>query len=398
VPARAATVVGTTPEMPSAFVQSSALGTLRWNQAARALVKKNLADPLWAVRTYALVSIAQHDAARSVSGEAGEDAAARVTAAVAASSATVLARLYPHEVPRVAADREAEIGVLRKRAFSVAALERAIAVGDSVASALLEERDDDGSMRLDSAEPSRDSGGWYSSERWPSLRPSWGRVRPLLIRNVQAFATTPPPAVGSPEFAAALASVREYTRLASARHYSLARKWADGPGTATPPGHWNEIAADLIGRHGLDELESARVLALMNMAMMDASIVCWRAKYEHWLLRPPQADPTIVPSLPLPNFPSYPSGHAAFSAAAASFLAHRFPEEREELTRLAEEAARSRVVSGIHYPFDSDEGLRQGRRIADLAIAEDERGAPLLMEAIGSEARTKVSSTRRSPR
>jgi len=105
------------------------------------------------------------------------------------------------------------------------------------------------------------------------------------------------------------------------------------------------------------------------MTLMDTSILCWRSKFKHWFRRPPQVDPRIVPSFPLPNFPSYPSGHAGFSGAASAFLGRCFPNEKAELSRLSDEAARSRFVSGIHYLFDCEAGLKQGRNIANLAIS-----------------------------
>jgi membrane-associated phospholipid phosphatase len=73
--------------------------------------------------------------------------------------------------------------------------------------------------------------------------------------------------------------------------------------------------------------------------------------------------------VPLPNFPSYTSGHAAFSGAASEVLGDVFPEERTVLRAMAEEAAMSRVYAGIHYRFDSERGLAQGRAIARLAVA-----------------------------
>lgn len=370
--------------------QGSVSAVVRWNATALALVRKNQADPLWAVRTYALLGIAQHDAAWTVARSAvgRPDSAARVAAAVAASSAAVLAGLYPHEVPRLAADLHHHREELAPRSTS-AALESAGAVGDSIARRVLEVREDDGAASLGMRSPPSGVGAWHSSEHWPPLRPGWGETRPFLIADPEAYLPPPPPAVGSREFDEGLAAVRRYARLASARNDSLARAWADGPGTVTPPGRWNQIAARLITRDGLGEVEAARVLALMNMAMMDASIVCWRAKFQHWLPRPPQADPTIVPNFAVPNFPSYPSGHAAFSGAASAFLAHRFPADAEEVTRQAEAAALSRVVSGIHYPFDSDAGLRQGRRVAEPAIAASGAGAPLL----GSHAAARRSGT-----
>ncbi|MGH7566339.1 MAG: vanadium-dependent haloperoxidase [Gemmatimonadota bacterium] len=342
-------------------------------------------DPLWAVRTFALLSVVQHDAAWSAARfSAGRaDREVLVAAAVASGSATTLAQIYPHEVPRIAADLNADLQSLREETPSEG-LQRANALGDSVARLVLRDRQNDGAVSLESVIPPYGAGFWHSSEHWPPLRPDWGQVRPFLIRDIRPYLSSPPPDVGSSDFAAALAAVREYTRLASGYNDSISRKWADGPGTATPAGHWNEIAAELIARHGLDEVESARVLALMNMSMMDASIACWRTKFEYWLLRPPHADPQIVPTMPLPNFPSYPSGHAAFSGAAWTFLSHRFPKEENELRRLAEEAARSRVVSGIHYPFDAEAGLRQGRLVAELAVARYELDASPMQGSAGT--------------
>lgn len=358
---------------------SHVCAAVRWNDVARSLVRRGYVDPLWAVRTYALVSMAQHDAALAVASSAnhnGGDGEALVAAAVTASSATVLAALYPHEVPRVAADLQIDLESLRQR-VSGPALAAAIATADSIARRVIAERATDGAVSLEAADRPSASGAWISLEGRPPLRPDWGRVRPVLMRDAASISLRPPPAPDSPEFTAALATVRAYTRVGSARQDALVRKWADGPGTDTPPGHWNAIATELIRTYGLDDVEAARVLAVMNMALFDASIVCWRTKFEFWYPRPSQADRNVVPTIPPPNFPSYPSGHAAFSGAASAFLAYRFPDEARRLVELAEEAAESRVVAGIHYPFDSAEGLRQGRYLGDLAIALYQAGGAL---------------------
>lgn len=349
---------------------------LRWNWEAQDIVRRNRIDPLWAVRTYAMVSVAQYEAAIGVKAIANKvGSASSVAVAIASSSAMMLAHLYPHEVPRIGATFHAH---LEELSSSVAAKEQdqAQAIGEAAALSVLQERQADGAISLDTVAPPAGTHAWHSSERWAPLRTYWGRVRPFLVRQVSEFGAPPPPALESAQFREALATVKSARSGASGYNDRIAKKWADGPGTATPAGHWNQIAAELITRNKLDELESAQVLALLNMALTDASILCWRSKFEYWLLRPPQADPEIVPSFALPNFPSYPSGHAAFSGAASAFLAYRFPSERDELARLAEEAAMSRVVSGIHYPFDSEAGLEQGRRIAALAIAQYRREVP----------------------
>jgi membrane-associated phospholipid phosphatase len=299
-----------------------------------------------------------------------------IEAAVAVSSATVLAHLYPHEVPRISGHFDLHLQELRKQTSSNVALDAALAAGRAATIALLKLRDSDGATRLEIVTPPAAGPVWYSSEQWSPLRPYWGEVQPFLISQLNDYDPPPPPAPESAESSRALAAVREARRVGSSYNETIAKKWADGPGTSTPVGHWNEIAVTLIVRYRLNDVESARVLAFMNMALMDVSILCWRTKFKYWQMRPSQVDKTIVPSFPIPNFPSYPSGHAAFSGAAATFLGHRFPDEKQELNRLAEEAAESRVVSGLHYPFDSDAGLWQGRRVAAAAIAAYEKTSP----------------------
>ena len=73
------------------------------------------------------------------------------------------------------------------------------------------------------------------------------------------------------------------------------------------------------------EVRAARVFALLNMAMHDAAVGCWDAKYAYFNPRPSQLDPGIKTKIGLPNFPSYTSGHSTFSAAATVVLSYLFP-------------------------------------------------------------------------
>jgi membrane-associated phospholipid phosphatase len=173
---------------------------------------------------------------------------------------------------------------------------------------------------------------------------------------------------GSEAFAAALAETRRFGEERTPEQLRIAEHWADGPGTATPPGRWNEIARRLIAKKGLSGLDGARVLAYLNMAMHDACVGAWDTKYAYWLIRPSQADDAIATPVGLPNFPAYVSGHAAFSGAAAEVLAAFFPADKRELRAMAEEAALSRVYGGIHYRFDGDDGLALGRDVATAVI------------------------------
>jgi hypothetical protein len=91
------------------------------------------------------------------------------------------------------------------------------------------------------------------------------------------------------------------------------------------------------------------------------------------------ADPGITLPIGLPNFPSYPSNHAAISAGMARVLGDRFPSEAARLDALADEAALSRVFGAIHYRFDGEAGLTLGRTVAAWALAHDVKGHKLFV-------------------
>jgi hypothetical protein len=147
----------------------------------------------------------------------------------------------------------------------------------------------------------------------------------------------------------------------------------DGAGTATPPGHWDRIAIDLVGSAGWSTLRSALLFAALNTAQADAFIACWDAKYAYWSIRPITAirrliDPNWLSYITTPPYPSYVSGHLTTSGAASTVLAAFFPAKAEALAAMAEEAAVSRLYGGIHYRSDNEVGLARGRRIGQVAV------------------------------
>jgi len=155
---------------------------------------------------------------------------------------------------------------------------------------------------------------------------------------------------------------------------AIALFWADGPGTFTPPGHWNEIALGLVRAFRLDTAQAARVFAVLNTAQADAFICVWDAKYAYWSLRPITAirreiDPSWSPLITTPPFPSYVSGHSGTSGAAATVLSAFFPSEAAQLRAWANEAALSRLYGGIHFPVDNEVGLALGTSVGEAALA-----------------------------
>jgi membrane-associated phospholipid phosphatase len=104
------------------------------------------------------------------------------------------------------------------------------------------------------------------------------------------------------------------------------------------------------------------------MALHDAAVACWEAKFTYFSPRPSQLDPTIRTVTGLPNFPSYTSGHSTFSAAAAEVLSYLFPNAGAFFRSEAEEAAISRLYGGIHYRSDIEVGKDHGRRVGGYTV------------------------------
>jgi membrane-associated phospholipid phosphatase len=377
-----------TPEMVKAAKYWDQGASVRWNEIARDLVIKYKTDPPMASRVYALLSVAQYDSLvatwnnkyyynRSSPREIDQDIYALFPAsidpsypsehaAVAAASAQVLKYLYPNESEFLDGKvKEQEESRLQAGMNFRSDVDAGDQVGKAVAEKVIDKARADGfDTAWDGVMP---KGSIYWTGTNPT-RPTWGKVKSWLIGNVTLLRPPPPPMPGSKEFEVALSEVRKMSENHNKLYELVARRWADGAGTYTPPGHWNEIASKLIQDHGMSELKSARTLALMNMAVMDAGICCWDAKYHYWLLRPWQADPNITASIGKPNFPSYTSGHSAFSSAASTFLAYVFPDEKGWLRATADEAGISRLYGCIHYRFDIEQGAAQGRKVGEMAI------------------------------
>jgi hypothetical protein len=262
------------------------------------------------------------------------------------------------------------------------------------------------------------TGPFFGAENGPSFKqyadpllPGWGKMKTFAVGSARDFRPAPFPRQGSHEFMRQLEKVFLWGGATSdyrtEDQAEIAFFWEDGPRGATPPGHWQIIALDLLQRQDLDLVDQARFMALISMAQADAAIVTWDCKFDMDVLRPetairstilPQAqygrfhDPEWKTLIPTPPFPAYTSGHSTFSGSSAKMLEHllgtdnvsftgtapdlvNWPMQlggvRRSWTRLsqaAEEAGASREYGGIHWEADNTEGLRIGRLIADTVF------------------------------
>jgi hypothetical protein len=210
-------------------------------------------------------------------------------------------------------------------------------------------------------------------------RPNAGRTATWVLRSGDQLRPEPPPRFGSPKFVAEAREVLKVSRELTPRQKRVASIWAGGEGTPLPPGLWNQVALNLVREERLSTPRAARAFALLNAAMSDAAVMVWDAKYTFWSPRPDTAirdlglDRRFKPFLKTPFFPSYVSGHSAFSATAAEVLAYLFPERATEFRARAREAAMSRLYGGIHFRSDNDVGLRMGRELGRLVVKRAKR-------------------------
>ena len=213
---------------------------------------------------------------------------------------------------------------------------------------------------------------WYSLEtpHRPPMLPLFGKVKAFLFDSLTAISLRPgpPPSTSSQQMKDETEEIYNFTKDDTREHYRLVHFWADGVATATPPGHWDAIAAEDFITKNYSEVRWARNMALLNMALMDASIVCWDTKYFYFNPRPTQMNPNIKTLTGLPNFPSYISGHSTFSGAAATVLGRIIPERAAAYEAMAQEASLSRMLAGIHYRSDCTTGLTVGKNIGNYAI------------------------------
>ena len=358
----------TTPQLDAVkFWEDNA--TTRWNKRATDLLATTtLANAQAAAsRILTYLSIAQYRAALAAEAGKEESNHPSVSAAIGAASVVVLSNFYPLSATNLENRFDADLtapGWPGRKNQDVASGE---AIGRAVGAAVLAQAATDNYLALVPPAQPPGAGKWVPLPN--PVRSLFG-VRPFFLTSADQIRPGPPPAFGSSEYLAALAEIRTISDTRTAEQVTIAQTWAyqTAPFTA---GTENLIADQIITDHHRNEKDAARILAYANAAAFDAQIACWDAKFFYYFIRPSQADPaiTFVPGVPLPNHPSYPSGHSCITSAIMSVLGEAFPSERPRLEEITRLAGASRIYAGIHYRFDIEAGQDIGRQAAALALA-----------------------------
>jgi hypothetical protein len=166
------------------------------------------------------------------------------------------------------------------------------------------------------------------------VEPQAGKWDTWVLKSSNELRPKPPP--NASETATELAQLKSLVASSDPNAQAQVTYWDAG----TPSYRWLELAFDRYGKGPPNPFVS-RALALLNVAIYDAIVATWDAKYHYNRPRPGG----IVPRIPVPASPSYPSEHAAAAGAASTVLAYLFPEEKDFFTAKAEEAAQSRLMA-----------------------------------------------------
>jgi hypothetical protein len=400
---------------------------VQWNEMTLKVIEANGQNSIVMTRTLSMVQGAVHDALNAISRrydayyfEGPGDSNASPDAAVAAAAHTVLVGVAPEfgtpaqKVGALALAEQAYTTSLA-RVSDASARNRGVAVGRAAGAAMLALRKDDGATRDASYTPGTGAGKWRPHPNpvppnppianpdmargyAPSVLPGWGNVRPFTLLSSSQFWLPGPPALTSDTYARDFNEVKSVGGKVSAARTAdqteVARFWFEGPPA------WNRIARAVATTRGLDARDSARLLALMNMAMADAYIAGFKIRYVYDLWRPVTAiregdvdgndatagDPTWDSHQNTPAVSDYPSTQSTFSGAAAVVLASVMGADQvgfsvssgkpfEGITRsftsfsqAARESADSRVYAGIHFRSACEDGLVLGRTIGQRAV------------------------------
>jgi hypothetical protein len=429
----------------------SADPVLEWNAIALSALRQDslLAQPRQnnpgnASRALAIVQAAVFDAVNSISRqyqpyllEVNAPPQASVAAATAQAAHDTLVALFPEYQPTL----DARLADDLAHGGSVLSRVEGVVVGHVVAAGILAVRSHDGSGVMMQWPAGTQPGQWQPDALHPSQSawgPQWGRVTPFTLTSGTQFQVPPPPALTSQDYAAAYNEVKSLggdgittPTLRTAAETQIGIFWGyDGaPGLGTPPRLYNQIAETLAVKMHNTVVENARFFALINLAMADAGIEAWNAKYEYDFWRPVTAiragntdgnpltagDPNWIPlgapadnGTPItdpthpanftPPFPAYVSGHASFGGALFRVMADFFGTDQVHFTigsdefngvtrdqlghvrpvvtrsfdsfsQAAEENGQSRIYLGIHWSFDKVEGIQLGDSVADYVFS-----------------------------
>jgi hypothetical protein len=346
----------------------------------------------------ASVHVAIYDAVNAIVGThkpfaatlATDAAGASQPAAVAAAAYGVLKGLFPSRGAQYQAAYDSAVAEITDSAAKT----RGLAVGAEVAAAILKLRADDGRWTPVSYTPGTAPGEFRGANPVSLFAPY---IRPFALKNVSQFRPPAPPALTSAQYATDLDEVMKLggtnSTQRTADQLDAARAHSESPSTY-PQRNYRAFAMD-----SQSIADNARLMAMLWVAMNDAILGCFEAKYFYKYWRPTSAitladtdgnaatavDATWTPVLPTPNHPEYPSAHLCQNGAGTAVLRSFFGTDQISFTwnstvtngarqyssteQLLSEITMARVAGGMHFRTANLEGRALGTNVGEYVVA-----------------------------
>jgi hypothetical protein len=277
-----------------------------------------------------------------------------------------------------------------------------IATGEAAALAMIALRANDGSSPPQFKIPGPlVPGEWQATPSCPIVNGiavgiafQWQNVTPFGIPNASEFLLDPPPALASREYARTYNEVMTVGSIDSTERPQDRANVALFYAASSPTQVFNQAVQQVAQEHRRSLSENARALAVMNMAMNDSLVASFLNKYHYNFWRPETAihagdtdgnpktdpDPSFVPFVTTPCFPSYPSNHGSAANGAAEILKRIYGEGGHFITlsnpavpdivlqyttfmQITDDISDARVYGGIHFRTDQVAGERLGKAI-----------------------------------
>jgi hypothetical protein len=378
-----------------------------WNETAVALVQPRMPPPQ-GHRAMAMVNLAMFDAVNSIERRyrpyltqlnAAPTTSKEAAAAVAAG--TVLISVLPQARDEVKATLASYLETIPSGKPKTQGIE----LGEAVAAKILEARANDGSRASDAYRPRTTPGVYVPTAL--TLVPMWPNVKPFAMTEPTQFRPGPPLKLDSPQWAADYNEIKELgsrnSSKRSAKQTEDARFWL-----ITGPQAYFPIALQLIAAKKMSLVDSARFMALESIAMSDAILAVFDAKYHYEFWRPITAirngdllnsttierDATWQPIDNTPMHPEYPCAHcivaAAFAAVVEGIIGADVPQisatsstapgvthRWTDMRGFVNEVSEARIWAGFHYRFSTTIGEQMGYRIGAYVVQNLLQPVPL---------------------
>lgn len=315
-------------------------------------------------------------------------------AAAASAAATALAGLHPQAA---ASFKAALAEYLAGLDAAPEALANGVRLGESVARKLLEARANDGATAVDPYRPRTRAGQYVPTASM--VASSWPTMRPFALASPSQFRPGPPPSLKSREWAADYNELKELggktSSKRSAQQTETARFWL-----MVGPQAYHPLARQVVLERHMNLVDSAHFMALFAVALTDAYIAVFDAKYHYEFWRPVTAirngdlddnpdtarDATWEPLDSTPMHPEYPCAHCILSGAARVLIeslagGQPLPElsltsptapgvthHWSNLDDFTTEVANARVWAGFHYRNSTRVGTAMGREVAEYVL------------------------------